>query len=256
MKKSVYNISFPYKENLFILFNSFSNATVLLDVAMLERFQSDSLNFAEISQFTKQGFYVDDDVDELSYVLLANSKSVFQNKLNLFRILTTTRCNANCAYCYENKTNPCDMSEETANAVIEFIKSQTVSTKKISINWFGGEPLLNHRIISYINKRLRQELTGYSIRQVITTNGSLFTESLIRKASTEWMIDSVQMTLDGYGEYHNNAKQYSNFPDAFNRTIDIIDALLSNGLKVNVRMNVDKQNYQSKIGRASCRERV
>lgn len=106
MKKSVYNISFPYKENLFILFNSFSNATALLD----------------------------DNVDELSYVLLANSKSVFQSKLNLFRILATTRCNANCAYCYEDKRNLCDMSEDTTNAVVEFIKGQATSTKKFNIN--------------------------------------------------------------------------------------------------------------------------
>lgn len=245
MKKSDYNILFPYKENMFILFNSFSNATALLDTAMFEKFQSDSLNLNELSQFAKQGFYVEDSVDELSYVLLANSKSVFQSNLNLFRILTTTRCNANCAYCYEDKRIPCDMSEETANAVVEFIKGQTVSSSKISINWFGGEPLLNHKIISYINRRLRQELPDHSIRQVITTNGSLFTKSLIRKASTEWMIDTVQMTLDGYGEYHNNTKSYNNFPNAFNRTIDTIDALLSNGLKVSVRMNVDKQNYKS-----------
>ncbi|MBP3801509.1 MAG: 4Fe-4S cluster-binding domain-containing protein [Clostridia bacterium] len=66
-------------------------------------------------------------------------------------IFTTLGCNANCYYCYENnlRNNKYKMSKETADKIISLLIKN--NKKKISIGWFGGEPLYNEEIIDYIS---------------------------------------------------------------------------------------------------------
>ena len=70
-----------------------------------------------------------------------------------FNIWVTMRCNFRCRYCYEmeNKSNVI-MSYETAKQTVSFILdiSRKNNCRSIWINFHGGEPLLNHKIIDEI----------------------------------------------------------------------------------------------------------
>lgn len=71
------------------------------------------------------------------------------------------------------------MSLETANDIIKYINNEVKNNRskydKIQLSWFGGEPLLNLKIIEYISSSVieiaRKNKIEYSAD--MTTNGYL-----------------------------------------------------------------------------------
>ena len=71
-----------------------------------------------------------------------------------YTILTTTDCNARCFYCYEMGRSRIPMSHETAMQTADYIISHCKG-KKVSLRWFGGEPLYNKPVTTQICQRLK-----------------------------------------------------------------------------------------------------
>lgn len=193
-------------------------------------------------------FFVATDTDErVHYAQLYTTQEMFLSAkdcgLELYRILPTTGCNARCFYCFEQGVQIQNMDDDTAQAVIDYIKKTHKPNTKIRLEWFGGEPLLRQTVIDRICAALSAaNVVFYS---TMTTNGSLITPELIHKAKENWRLDKVQITLDGAGEEHNRRKAYVSFPDAYERTLQTIAALVAAGIGVTVRMNMDMQNAES-----------
>ena len=140
------------------------------------------------------------------------------------------------------------MNADTADAVINYIEKMLEKGDSLKIVWFGGEPLLNTFIISYITDRLLRICSerNCTYHANMITNGSLVTEELAKKMKEEWKITSVQITLDGYNECYDLTKNYYN-PKQHNfiRVIDNIKTLAKKGVSVAIRMNYDTTNYES-----------
>lgn len=168
---------------------------------------------------------------------------------SLFTILTTSTCNARCFYCYElGLKNKAPMSIETAEKVADYIvKYHDKKANQISLDWFGGEPLLNTKVIDLICFRVMQNNINYVGSMV--TNGYLFDDELIRKAQEEWRIKSIQITLDGTEEVYNKTKAYiyKDCESPFKRVISNIRKLINAKIKVSIRMNCDKHNFEDLI---------
>lgn len=193
-------------------------------------------------------FLVAENTDELShYTQLYTTQEMFlsvQDKgAELYRILPTTGCNARCFYCFEQGVQILNMNNDTADAVIEYIKKTRNPHKKTRIEWFGGEPLLRQSVIDRICDGL--SVVNVDFYSTMTTNGSLITPELIRKAKKDWRLDKVQITLDGVGEEHNRRKAYVSFPNAYEQTLQTIALLVAEGIGVTVRMNMDTENAES-----------
>lgn len=56
-----------------------------------------------------------------------------------YTILPTTHCNARCFYCFELGYHQEHMTPQRASEVVDYIISHS-NKKKVSIQWFGGEP--------------------------------------------------------------------------------------------------------------------
>lgn len=169
---------------------------------------------------------------------------VFKKKkgISSYTIFTTLDCNARCFYCYEMGRPRTPMSVETAKATAEFIKSNCSEKKKAKIYWFGGEPLCNTEVIDIISNALAE--AGIEFSAQITSNGYLFDEETVKKASNDWKVKLVQITLDGTEEVYNRAKAYvdSKGKNPFKIVTDNIETLLKYGVKVNVRVNIGEHN--------------
>ena len=111
-----------------------------------------------------------------------------------YTILTTTGCNARCFYCYEKGTKPVAMTAETADKVVRYIVKHR-DDEKVKISWFGGEPLVNAKVIDQICTELREQ--GVPFRSTMTSNGYLFDADMVQRARDLWQLRSVQITLDG-----------------------------------------------------------
>lgn len=157
-----------------------------------------------------------------------------------YTILTTTGCNARCFYCYEKGTEPITMTDETADKVSRYIMSHR-GGEEVHLSWFGGEPLFNIQVIDQICSVLRENNVPF--RSKMTSNGYLFNEEMVRRAKELWQLRKVQITLDGTEQTYNRIKRYIyGNVNAFNRVLNNIELLTNAGIRVAIRLNVDKHN--------------
>ncbi len=239
---SMFNYSVPYK-NKYIIYNTYSGALMLLNAD--EKTKFDNLELAnktkDVLEWKDNGFLIDKESNELEIVNYCRIRDTFSNRKTTFRILTTTACNARCFYCYENNVKFETMTKKTAVEVIEFIKNNSSEVNKIVLSWFGGEPLINYEIITFIIEKLKKEIPGKEIVSFITTNGLLFTKEVIIEAK-EWNLKSIQITLDGLKKTYNKRKNYFSNIDGFTIVLNNIENLLKNGFGVTIRINYDNDN--------------
>lgn len=161
-------------------------------------------------------------------------------RLKKYTVFTTTACNARCFYCYEQGWAPRIMSLETADRLADYMLAHS-GGKRFKIAWFGGEPLLNLRVIDRICTRL--QAAGANYQSQMNSNGFLFTPEIIERAVTLWRLAKVQIALDGLGETYDRIKDYKTDGEgAFRRVTDNIAALTTAGIMVHIRMNYELYN--------------
>lgn len=157
-----------------------------------------------------------------------------------YTILTTTGCNARCFYCYEKGTKPINMTTETANKVSQYIIEHR-GEENVKISWFGGEPLVNSKVIDLICTHLKEHKVPFKSK--MTSNGFLFDAKMIQRAKELWQLQNVQITLDGKEQTYNRVKRYIyEGVNAFERVLKNIKLLTTAGIHVQIRLNVDQHN--------------
>lgn len=245
---SYYNRYIHHGDN-YLIYNLYKSTAVLLKESEFKRFEDIAMDFKHTEELLRLGMYVKEDFSEIDYLLLksriisANDNHVF------FRIYTTYDCNAKCYYCYEKDVNKVYMSHEVAKKTISFIKNNTPKNSKLTIEWFGGEPLLNIPIIDYISKEIKEYsiLNDIYFRSRVITNGLLINESIILKSIKHWNLNMVQITLDGPKSMYEKIKNYEQ-ADGFETVLDNIENLLNKKVKVNIRLNYDDSRINEIIG--------
>ncbi len=108
---------------------------------------------------------------------------------NSLVVWTTNDCNLRCKYCYaEAGKNKDYLSFETFKNAMEY-----VDKNKLSIQFAGGEPLLNFELIRKIHNYLKENRIKASLN--IQSNGSLISQELARELKD--MNINVGISLDG-----------------------------------------------------------
>lgn len=144
-----------------------------------EKFVADIKNEKKIKQLETL-------FDKTSKEITKSEKKIqYDDKvLNLVRILVTNNCNLKCRYCYafngsyghEIK----NMSLETANEVCEYLIMNYKFIKEI--NFFGGEPMLNIKVIDFICNKLTSYYNNSDIKKPvfsIVTNGTIISDQIL-----------------------------------------------------------------------------
>ena len=159
-----------------------------------------------------------------------------------YTVLTTTACNARCAYCFESRWEPRTMSLETADRVADYMLAHSAG-HPFQIDWFGGEPLVNRRVMDRICARLTE--AGAVFRSGMTTNGYLLDPETAAADVALWRLNACQITLDGREAAYNRIKNYV-YPgvNAYRRVLGNVHALAAAGVKVLLRMNFDLSNLE------------
>ena len=199
-----------------------------------------------LTELAVKRYIVESDTDDVKQyqqtVFLLKTISGKSKGLKNYTILPTTGCNARCIYCYEEGYEVKTMTEETAEKLVDFI-CETKQDDTIHLNWFGGEPLSGANIIRNICSGLQEK--GVSYFSTMVTNASLMTKEMAHEAKELWKLRSVQISLDGVKEDYTVRKAYYN-PEKHNYDVvmQAVHYLLDEGIKVNMRVNVDFDNIK------------
>ena len=128
---------------------------------------------------------------------------------SLHIIVLTRRCNLSCVYCHAGAdlSSDTDMTEDTARHVLDIIfKSPSPA---ISIEFQGGEPLLNWPVLSFIvvEARKRAAKIGKDLVISLVTNFMAMTEEKLRFLSQHSV--RICSSLDGPKSLHNKNRVYA-----------------------------------------------
>lgn len=192
------------------------------------------------TEFLSMGFAVLEGIDErASYDRWC--RFARQNPQHLSVNMTTTlKCNARCSYCYEQGVKHDDFDETRLEALTAFIKRHK-RRQPVSLNWFGGEPLMNPKVIDHVTRRMLE--FGFEFSSFIITNGSLLTRRLIEKQFPKWRVRGLQITLDGTATAYEARKNYvGGKRHMFERVLDRIALSAASGIKTDIRLNIDRGN--------------
>jgi uncharacterized protein len=137
-------------------------------------------------------------------------------------------CNMACKYCFASPyTRAQDlMSLEVALMAVDWLVAHSGSRRHLEIDFFGGEPLLNWKIIPPVVEHAR----GYKDKVfsfTLTTNGLLLTEDKIDFLNRENI--QVVMSLDGRPHIHDAMRppaggSYSTYHRVVPRFIQLADS--------------------------------
>lgn len=239
-RSASFSLTLPIRGG-FILYHSLTGEMLTLTEEELQESRRDS---ALRKTLVQKRFLVPEAFDERAYTdqvrQVAELLEKKKGRIESFKIFTTTDCNARCFYCYEMGRRRVPMSDETAHAAAAFISRESKG-HRVTLDWFGGEPLFHQRPIEIITADLRE--AGIEYVSAMISNGYLFDRDTIEKARDAWRLQRVQITLDGTERVYNQTKAY---PDAeespYRRVMRNISMLLDAGIKVRIRLNMHKNN--------------
>jgi His-Xaa-Ser system radical SAM maturase HxsB len=124
-------------------------------------------------------------------------------RLHIF--VATLRCEHSCHYCQVSRVSPdkarYDMTPETAARALDVVFRSPA--QEISIEFQGGEPLLNFELIQFVveEAKRRNLAHGKEIQFVITTNLALITEAILGFCREHEIL--ISTSLDGPASIHN-----------------------------------------------------
>lgn len=234
----------------------------LLDFDVINMNEDDQITYSEQNHINKA--VLKKELEELkSYlkplegerILLGdptmNSKELEEFNMNVLLINTTEECNLRCTYCYfgglydetREHRNINNTFEELKPIIEKFIKSnENVSKdKQRAIYFFGGEPLLNYKLI----KEVVEYISSFSKENNIDTSNILYqiatNGTLLNKEKMKFFIENnvyINVSMDGpnHDLYRLNKSgggtlktvtkklewAYKNYPDYYMKNIGIV----------------------------------
>ncbi len=249
IKFSRFNAWTSTENHELILYNSMTGALAVFEkpqsneiLIALKRNEVLSIPTELTSIFLEDGYTVKNRMDELEKINdLVNERQELTDEY-FFSILLNLDCNFKCFYCFESHTGEY-LDDTVSQKIISMIDRVSKSAKKISVDWYGGEPLLSIDRLRFLNSKFMEICNANGIQYCtsITTNGYLLTPSVIEYLKTI-PLSHLQITLDGPAETHNISRSLKNGNPTFDIILKNIKAAVDQGIEVMVRVNITKIN--------------
>jgi|GEM_PF-2519892 len=192
------------------------------------------------------GFAVPADHDEYAQARDRLGAHIASREKLFLTIAPTMGCNMRCSYCFQRDTPKTKtMSPDIQDGVIEFVRRKAPQSRRLVVQWFGGEPLIAFDVIVRLSEAFQEicRAHGLHYHAEMLTNGMLLTPARI-KALSALAVRALQIPLDGKPETYAERREVSpRRAKAYYRfLIENMPALLDATGSVTIRINVDRDN--------------
>ena len=203
------------------------------------------------SQIEKIILKVNESIIPINKIYFEKRLKDFETTLEKLVINITGKCNMQCKYCYEQMGNFSEqnnhMSYETIDSIFDvLIKKYNVIE---SIQFFGGEALLNIDAIEYICKKV---IILYKENRLLTfpklglvSNGTLINENIINILN-KYNIN-ITISFDGIPYIHDKVRVFGENKASSSLIINNIKKLASNNISVAVEVTYNKEHDKENI---------
>ena len=225
-------LTFTLHESFHLLVNTLTGA---IDIAP-NRVMLGLMTIKERELLAQRGYFLDKDENIFIKLREINQKHN-ENIPYWFYVLTTLNCNFACPICYERQVlKNASISKEVLHGVFKKIHSMQIlkgiSSKRVKIVVFGGEPLLAD--FDTI-RELFDLVSRYNWECVIVTNGSLVSNFIDLFKEYSGIISDFRITIDGVSNIHDQRRPYRDRKASFSDVVRAVDLLLENGFEVKMQ---------------------
>jgi uncharacterized protein len=167
-------------------------------------------------------------------------------------VLTTLQCNFACDYCFQGDHGDYNkfaekMTLETAARTAAWIEREMdrVRPERLTLMFFGGEPLLNLPVMYYLSERLSGAAAerGVALGISIITNGLLLTREVVDRM-LPYGLRGVKITLDGDRETHNRMRPLRGGQGTFDRIVENVRQV-ADRVAISIGGNFDETSVDS-----------
>ncbi len=244
MRPSPYNIlSEVSGSDKFIVVNSLSGHADLLTRQEVNMLKHPGASPPE--DFIVKGYIADPEEEQqryqMAYIDFLEQRS--REELQLF-FAPTYLCNFECDYCYQAQylSAPEKLSKQVIDAFFAYLQ-QHMGHRSKYVTLFGGEPLLPGKEYRETMACFLNRCVDHRLDLAVVTNGYHLDEYL--DLFSDVSIREIQITLDGTEETHNRRRPLKGGKATFHRIVSAIGNCLEQGLQVNLRMVVDRENINN-----------
>ncbi len=116
-------------------------------------------------------------------------------------------CNLACRYCFAEEGEYHGhrelMTYETGKQALDFLIANSGSRRNLEVDFFGGEPLMNWKVVKDLVAygRQQEKIHNKNFRFTLTTNGVLLNDEMMEFANKE--MGNVVLSVDGRKEVHD-----------------------------------------------------
>lgn len=242
-----------------ILFNSVNRAMNKLrqgDVSLIDRYleggqtvELDDETKTGISELFVDEFLVPDTYSEQkAFDAVRQSRDLTGTCVMYF--IPTFDCNFRCPYCIVSSTNhDCNVSGDimplsevrlAANWLKTYLRDNKLH--KLTVELFGGEPLLGHQEnMLFLTLLKEMEAEGIEMDFNMISNCYILTEKYLQELKSVGL-KCIQCTIDGPREIHNKRRILTNNEETFDTIIRNIKRAHGYGIDLVIRINVDMEN--------------
>ena len=235
-------------ELLFELLNEYLNSGNIKENNKQYKSKSWDKALYKFNYYKEHGYFENIEIDLETQI----ESSSLENSLRNVRQVcfeVTQKCNLACVYCcygdmyeHEGNDNHTEMSLQTALCFIDSLFNDQIrnmsSNKKITIGFYGGEPLLNfdliNKIVDYIQLKNNNQIL--QIQYIMTTNAILLERYI------DFFVDhnfSIMVSMDG--NYENSGfrinKEHKNLFDKIFNNLSLIKKKYPEYFKTNITFN-------------------
>lgn len=248
MQMSTYTKIFPYQEKpgYVLLYSTKRASTILVDESLVRSIEEGRLSASDKETLFSLGFLVPDaDKEKKEMLSLFDEANRKNNRFSALLVMNLD-CNLDCKYCYEGGMKGKHyMSLETADILIDYIEKQHLSNEKdVSLDFYGGEPLLSFEQIKYISKKLKlsAEKKGQNCSFGLVTNGTMLTGKRAEELAPLGLKEA-KITIDGPRKNHNLFRPFKSGLGSFDHIIKNIKEACD-FIKIQIGGNFTRENYR------------
>lgn len=183
-----------------------------------------------ITKYQKEGMFLPNVVKKLYHPQTEIVEQNAERLLSQLILQVTQQCNLRCAYCaysgiYEgNRVHSAHQMEfETAKKAIDFFFEHSVDKARVSVGFYGGEPLLEFDLIIKCVEYIKQKNEGKKIQFGLTTNGTL-----LKGRQAEFLAENefdIGISLDGSKKEHDVCRKFPDGSGSFDIVINHVKEL-------------------------------
>lgn len=256
MKESNYNFFYKVEDGV-LVYNVKTNAMAVVEEEKVEELKNilegkTSTDEKFMEELKYGGFIVEDYADELKELRHEMYASRFSNNVLNLTIAPTSDCNFRCFYCYEKDVlHTQRMQDDTADRLVKFVEEKAKGIEKLSVSWYGGEPMLEYNRICELSEKFMCICEKYNVtyEAAMVSNGYLLTADKLEKLIS-YKVSSIQITLDGMKETHDSRRYLKNHGGTFDKILENLKSFETlaeeneSFPQITIRMNIDKSNKE------------